>query len=63
MKTQKVGEVKGGKTGQVYDVYYQDMTGMYRVSKHGETKSDVASGVVGSAGEALKAAQEAVKSK
>jgi hypothetical protein len=62
-KAQKVGEVVGGKSGQVYDVYYHDMTGMYRISRQGETNSDIGSGVVGSPDEALKAAREHVKTK
>jgi hypothetical protein len=62
-KAHKVGEVVGGKTGQPYDVYYQDMTGMYRISKKGETSSDIASGVAGSPAEAMRMAHEDVKTK
>lgn len=62
-QAQKVGEVIGGKSGQVFDVYYQDLTGMYRISRQGETTSDIGSGVAGSPGEAMKAAQEHVKTK
>lgn len=62
-KAHKVGQVTGGKSGQSYDVYYQDMTGMYRISKAGETSSDVGSGVAGSPAEAMRMAEEAVKAK
>lgn len=59
----KIGEVKGGQTGQVYDVYYHDMSGVYRLSKHGEATSDIATRVVGSPAEALRVAQEDAKTK
>lgn len=59
----KVGEVKGGVTGQVFEVYYHDMSGVYRLTKKGDTKNDVAMRVVGSPTEAMRAAEEDVRTK
>ncbi|MFP4322671.1 MAG: hypothetical protein ACLFTK_09470 [Anaerolineales bacterium] len=59
----KVGEVKGGKSGQVFDVYYHPISGVYRLSKQGETTSDIAYRVVGSPDEAMRAAQEDTRDK
>lgn len=63
MKAEKIGQVQGGKTGKAYDVYYQDLTGLYRLMQTGKLHTDVITRVVGSPDEAMKAALEDVRAK
>lgn len=61
-RVQKVGEVTGGKTGITYDVYYHEVSGMYRLINP-QDNTDVASRVVGAPEEAMRAATEDAKNK
>jgi hypothetical protein len=63
MNDQKVGEVIGGKSGQIYEVYYQNTSGAYRLTQKGKAPNAVSSRVVTSAPDAMRTAREEARTR